>query len=593
MVEENQEKKRPGLVKRILKWIGLIVLLLLLIATLIFQAPWKITALLLVILLACIALPKPARKWFWFSAAAVVIALIIWVFLPDRGEWGPYTFEEGLAELEAKYAIPSEENAATIYTQLLLEEHNEDEFYSKLPESELQNMPIREPWLSKDHPELTEWLQEQQDKITKLLKASKIDKCRFPIKANIVTNNQWSTRSQATRRWVFLLISAASNDIAEARINQAVEKYIAALQMGKHQCQQSTINDTLVGIAIEALAIGQLKRFIIDGDASEERLSLIEKAFAEMKHYWASDLTEILEYEKCSVKREFGRYYEVNPKGEIRLSRDPWAQARARWKQQLESNEIGDQQTRQILESYVYRSFWQKKLIKAKTILLWFYLPSSPQKLDEIFDTIYQNYYKMAKPDFDWMKKPRELTTSLFKFRLNRYQTIELLAGISKKVYYRIHEIHLRHQTEIRASQLIIALRRYKNKHSHWPENLDQVKLFTSAEILVDPLNGHSFVYKLTEKDFILYSKGKNGIDEGGRRERDIGTSYAPNVVDKKCDDWLIWPRKLRKTVTYQGQDFFILSKEDLIVSKWASGREVDLEDVHLLELPDQEDTTS
>jgi len=45
-----------------------------------------------------------------------------------------------------------------------------------------------------------------------------------------------------------------------------------------------------------------------------------------------------------------------------------------------------------------------------------------------------------------------------------------------------------------------------------------------------------------------------------------------------------------RKTVTYQGQEFFILSKEDLISSKRAAGRAVDLEDVRLLELPEDED---
>lgn len=50
------------------------------------------------------------------------------------------------------------------------------------------------------------------------------------------------------------------------------------------------------------------------------------------------------------------------------------------------------------------------------------------------------------------------------------------------------------------------------------------------------------------------------------------------------------WRR--RKTLTYQGQDFFILSREDLIAAKRASGRQVDLEDVRLLELPEQEDTT-
>jgi hypothetical protein len=47
------------------------------------------------------------------------------------------------------------------------------------------------------------------------------------------------------------------------------------------------------------------------------------------------------------------------------------------------------------------------------------------------------------------------------------------------------------------------------------------------------------------------------------------------------------WNR--RKTITYQGQNFFILSKEDLIRSKRACGRDVDMEDICLLELPDDE----
>lgn len=45
-----------------------------------------------------------------------------------------------------------------------------------------------------------------------------------------------------------------------------------------------------------------------------------------------------------------------------------------------------------------------------------------------------------------------------------------------------------------------------------------------------------------------------------------------------------------RKTVAYQGQEFFILTKEDLIRSKRAAGKPVDLEDVRLLELPATDD---
>jgi len=41
-----------------------------------------------------------------------------------------------------------------------------------------------------------------------------------------------------------------------------------------------------------------------------------------------------------------------------------------------------------------------------------------------------------------------------------------------------------------------------------------------------------------------------------------------------------------RVTMTYEGQPFYVASKSDLIASKRAAGRSVDLEDVKLLELP-------
>jgi hypothetical protein len=48
-----------------------------------------------------------------------------------------------------------------------------------------------------------------------------------------------------------------------------------------------------------------------------------------------------------------------------------------------------------------------------------------------------------------------------------------------------------------------------------------------------------------------------------------------------------VW--KKRKTITYSGQQLFIMSKEDLIRSKRASGRDIDKEDIRLLELPESE----
>jgi hypothetical protein len=43
------------------------------------------------------------------------------------------------------------------------------------------------------------------------------------------------------------------------------------------------------------------------------------------------------------------------------------------------------------------------------------------------------------------------------------------------------------------------------------------------------------------------------------------------------------WRRRV--TMEYQGQRFYVLSRDDLIASKQAAGRKIDLEDVRLLEL--------
>jgi len=466
------------------------------------------------------------------SGGAIVIALIIWVFLPDDNEgWRPYTFDEELAALEAKYVIPDEENAATIYNQLL-EDYNEAAFEPNFLDPNLEYLTRSEPWLSNDYPQAAEWLKTQQSTIETLMQASKIEKCRFPIAPDFATFNQSMKRLSAMRQWAFLLLRAANNDLGDCRIVQALEKQTAILQIAKHQFQQLTIPDMLTGIALEALAIGPFNRFIVTGDAIEERLSLIEKGLAEVKHDWASDFSRILEYERWSAKRAFANYYEVNPKGKIRLSRDPWAQARARWKKQLEANQIDNPRLIGILKSRVYLTYWQKKLIRARTILHWFILTSTPQKAGKIIDESFKKYYAMAGPDFDWEKTPEQIS---LKFKFDYTYLIERLAGMSEKAYYRIHDLYLRVLVYKRGSKILIGLRRYKNKNGVWPKYLDYMKDIVAAGTLIDPINNSSFVYKLTDDSFRLYSKGKNNIDEGGKR------TGGP-------DDWLIWPVTKRET---------------------------------------------
>ena len=58
-----------------------------------------------------------------------------------------------------------------------------------------------------------------------------------------------------------------------------------------------------------------------------------------------------------------------------------------------------------------------------------------------------------------------------------------------------------------------------------------------AVEIFIDPTNGGEFVYKLTDDNFTLYSKGENNIDEKGAK-------YDKKADGTRTDDILFWPQR-------------------------------------------------
>jgi len=154
MTKEMREKK-SRILRRIAKWISLVVLTISLVLALIFQAPWKVITLLVIFLAACTILPRRFRRGFGLGVGVTVLVLMIWIFLPENNEgWRPYTFDEELASFEAEYTIPDEENAAFAYDEIfeaLDIDSNSPEFFVRQEPSSLSG-----PWLSKDHPETAE-----------------------------------------------------------------------------------------------------------------------------------------------------------------------------------------------------------------------------------------------------------------------------------------------------------------------------------------------------------------------------------------------------------------------------------------------------
>jgi len=498
MIEQKQEQKRSRLISRTFRWLGAGLFAILLILAVVYQAPWKVIALLAIFLAACTVLPRPARKWFWLSVGAGVLALIIWFFVPaDSKGWRPYTFDTELAEIEAKYAMPKEENAALVYDEIfktLDTDSNTPEFY-------MQSTPSSrdEPWLSKDHPEMAEWLKGRQDTIAKLLQAAKKDKCHYPISPHIWDFDRHTERLAPMRKCAFLLGSAANNDLGEGRIDAGLEKYLCIIRMADHLYQQPAAIDFLVGSALESVALTQLNRFMIEGRPTAEQLQLISASIRDVKDEWGSEFQKWLESDKLLNKNNIcSLVYEVNSQGKTRFSRNPLAMFKSVPPQDLPR-----------------LTFLQRKLCKAWTISNWFIMPSTPQKAAEILDASFDRYNAMTQPDFDWSKRPQKfdslITRSNFRHvKFNYRYFARFMADLLEGTYFGLHDAYLTGLTTRRGSRILIAIKQYHSKHGDWPPDLDAIKSAAPAEAFIDPVTGNPLQYENHGERFSLYGETAN-----------------------------------------------------------------------------------
>jgi hypothetical protein len=536
MVDQTEvevKDKKPGLLRRILWWVWVALLVILLVFGLIFAASWRVLVLFAIFLAAATILPRRHRKWFWAGVCIVITALVVWVLMPEDDEnWRPYTFDKELAQLQAKYAVPDSENAAIIYNQILENWKRKEPNEPNLPD-DWRQLAMKGPWLSKDRPEIAAYLWYYRDTIDRLVQVSQFERCAFPIISNIVVLGEQLDRLSSMRKWAYLLAAAGNNAVAEGNLNEALEKYLTVLRMGHHLSQQPSAMYVLVGMAAENFGLRGIKMLIVREDVNESYLSKAEQAVSKIAHDWSYDLPGFIDTDKLVFKNMCGgMWYQVNTRGRIRISRDSWPAV----------EQIRKRMNKAEGDSEIYVGFWWKKLLKTYTILYWFCLPSSPDKLGEIIDESYEKRYRMARADFDWSKKPHNEPPAT-RFKLNLRYLTERMAQLTVDAYFGLHGSYLRSSLAQKGTLLIIALKRYKNANGQWPERLEDARNFAPAEIFIDPLNGGSFVYRLIEENFTLYSKGENGVDEDGQLQSKLPQLGQPPETPSP-DDRMIWPLK-------------------------------------------------
>lgn len=76
------------------------------------------------------------------------------------------------------------------------------------------------------------------------------------------------------------------------------------------------------------------------------------------------------------------------------------------------------------------------------------------------------------------------------------------------------------YQVLLQLGQIGLALEDYRARHGSYPETLDKSGL--SREMIEDPFSGQAFVYRPSERGVLLYSLGRNRLDDQATHRKDL-----------------------------------------------------------------------
>jgi hypothetical protein len=542
-IEENESKPRGkcgfwGWFVIIIRSLFILLFVVILLGGLYFKAPWKILVLDAVLLALLTVVPKKKRKYGWLAIAIAVLAVTVWIFLPqkDTGEWKPYTFDEELAVLEAERAVPAEDNAAPLY-EVLFEQWEQIKETDPFPDEMDTGCGREQPaWTTEEFSETAAWYKRHEDFFDDLVTATQKPACFFPAEATTLGLLKTMDRRSPIRRFAQHLIRASYLDIGENR-KGAWEKQMAVLNLGNHIHQQPLLIELLVSISLESLAFQANTETLVNdntfsGLTADDYLKVtapIRTSHFDHSKKWQ----QILAYEKLLVKNVLGMFYEVNPEGKIRFSRP---QTLIGIVQDISPNE-------QLCD--LRNSYWAGVSWKISRAFMWAAgLPKDPVVISEWADEAYTPLEKTLEEeqlDFEDIQGGG-LTSLELNYKYILRQMIQLALPSFKKIN---DEILPRVDRQKRGTEIVCDLVLYKKQHGQYPNTLDELEFSDEEKRTVSDIYS-GFMYQKIKNDFLLYHIGSNGIDEKGLRDsRRCGSASEDSRCEKEqpADDILIWPR--------------------------------------------------
>lgn len=219
------------------------------------------------------------RRWRLCIVAAVFLGLVLFAALYFAGDRSRQLLAQRIAAVNAAHVLPPEQNAATIYDQLVAS----DVLTGTDPNLMLAGCAT-------------------------LVKASRMESCWFPLVPGEQCYREHGARNLPMRQWMFTLISLAQTDVMGERYDAAVEKLDGLVRMAGHLQQQLLISDSAVGMAIEVHVWLTWTECVMQENGAEELLRAAEAIppgkLANMYKQFSSQVLQVNALIKESARAE-------------------------------------------------------------------------------------------------------------------------------------------------------------------------------------------------------------------------------------------------------------------------------------------------
>lgn len=529
----------------LIRWLFILLLAVTLLGGLYFKAPWKVLVLDAVLLALMTVIPKKNRQYGWLALAAAVLAVTVWVFIPekDTGNWRPYTFDKDIKALNDKYSVPEGENAAKYYAEI-----TPTDFYKGWTFKDFSNLDsekrgpdqwdpndetLSRPWKAEEFPELAAWLKTEKQKITPFWKAVQYDKCWFEVRTDPNSMLETLDRNSNIRKTAIVVQRMIYQDLGNNDVPGAIEKSLGLLQCSLHLQQQYTFLDELIGFALYAKSAPLVCDIAVNYPTDSDQLEQLKDKVRASLSDWNSLIDPTLEHEKAVGKNTaLSTLFEINNLGKIRPEKkiiEPSAHGDA-----VPDIKFSKEKGVYYKEKKIPSRYWQERQWKLRKFGSWMTYNTSPEEVSKMIDRLYVELRQKVN-NVEGYQEPQG-----WRFLLNynlSFKSIFRLIGINSQMpaIKKIKETYTRIETLQKGTLIVLALKQFQNKNGQWPDSLEQVG---------EPDNG--FIYKKIDDQFLLYNIGPNHLDENGKNENtrykfDSNTSRW--IQESTADDILIWPR--------------------------------------------------